>query len=100
MASDTFYIIPGTKFNLRNVTIFGPFPSLISLPGHFNFKKEFQVAVDGGSFLFSLGVYCHILSSDVLKELYTSISTLAQKLGLTLLNDEFVSKFRIRPPSD
>ena len=29
-----------------------------------------------------------------LKELYTSISTLAQNLGLTLLNDEFVLQIR------
>ena len=33
-----------------------------------------------------------------LKELYTSISTLAQKLVLTLLNNEFVLKILISTP--
>ena len=33
-----------------------------------------------------------------LKELYTSISTLAQKLVLTLLNNEFILKIQISTP--
>ena len=35
-----------------------------------------------------------------LKELYTSISNLAQKLVLTLLNNEFILKFKFWPRSD
>ena len=35
---------------------------------------------------------------DNLKELYTSISTLAQKLVLTFLNNEFISKIRNSTP--
>ena len=37
-------------------------------------------------------VYIHTYQYVCLKELYTSISTLAQKLVFTLLNNEFISK--------
>ena len=45
-----------------------------------------------------VGIWPEEFIFRTLKELYTSISTLAQKLVLTLLNNEFILKNQISTP--
>ena len=72
----------GYQCNVGKPQTIGPFQ------GHQKIKKRINN-------LFRVVFKIHISIFAYLKELYTLISTLAQKLVLTLLNNEFILKIQI-----